>query len=121
MLLFKGTLPTTVTEYVNVPIGPNGRLFLDVQWKDATSSATITIETTGSPAQPEGTLVDGVPYTTAGQAWQWKNESGITITGPAASAAGSTKVHVSNLFTKRARLKIVTAAACIFEIHSETN
>jgi hypothetical protein len=114
MQLFKGTIPTATTKYIAVPVDPvTGRLFLDVQWKDAISSATITLETTGS-SQADADV------NAAGAAWQWKTEAGITITGPAAAAAGSTKVHTTALCCRRARLKIVTAAACDFEIYGES-
>lgn len=112
--LFKGPLTHPTTKYIAVPVAPGGRLFLDIQWKDATSSAAITLETTGTDAADAAVDV-------AGAAYQWKTESGVAITGPAGAAAGSTKVHVSNLVCRRARLKIVTAAACDFEIYSESN
>lgn len=114
MQLFKGTIPTATTRYFALPIDPvTGQLFLDVQWKDATSAAAITLETTGS-SQADADVA------AAGQAWQWKTEAGVTITGPAGSAAGSTKVHISSIFARRARLKIVTSAACDFEIYYDT-
>lgn len=111
-LRFKGQIPIS-TKYVAIPMSTGGRLFIDVQWKDATSSATITLETTGS-------AVEDAPIDTAGPAWVWKTEAGVTITGPAAAAAGSTKVHATGLCCRRARLKIVAAAASDLEIYSDS-
>lgn len=104
--LFKGAIATSTTAYIGVPIHGDA-IGLYIAWKDATSSATITLELTSVNATD-------APVTTAGT-WQWK-DSGLTITGPAASAAGSTLVNVENARQTRARLKIVTAAACDFEI-----
>ena len=104
--LFKGTIATSTTQYIGVPIHDNA-IGIHIAWKDATSSATITLEM--SSINPED-----APVTTAGT-WQWK-DSGQTITGPAASAAGSTLVNIENVRQLRARLKIVTAANCVFEI-----
>lgn len=109
---FKGTLANGATLYVPIPMERGGRLFIDVQWKDAVSSAAITLETTGSDAAD-------APVNVAGAAWQWKPEAGVAITGPAAAAASSTKVHTTALCCRRARLKIVAAANCDFEIYSD--
>jgi hypothetical protein len=87
---------------------------IDIAWRDATSIATITLETTLFDAYD-------APVDAAGAAYEWKNESSVTIAGPAAAAAGSTKVHVSNLSAPRTRLKIVAAADCDFEIYSHTD
>ena len=106
--LFKGTIANGATQYVGVPIH-DGKLGLHIGWKDATSSATITIEMTSFSA-------DDAPVATAGSAWVWK-DSGLSITGPAASAAGATLVNVENVRSLRARLKIVAAANCDFEIY----
>ena len=111
---FKGQIANAQTVYVPIPVTPGGRLYIDVQWTDATSNATITLETTGSSN-------DDAPVNVAGSAWQWKTEAGITITGPNATAAGSFKVHTTALCCRRARLKIVTAAICNFEIYSESD
>lgn len=110
---FKGQLVHPTTLYVPIPMSMGGRLFIDVQWKDAVSSAAVTLETTGSEAAD-------APVGAAGAAWQWKTEAGVAITGPAAAAAGSTKVHTAALACRRARLKIVTAANCDLEIYSES-
>ena len=111
-LRFKGQIPIS-TRYVAIPMSMGGRLFIDVQWKDAVSSATITLETTGS-------AVEDAPIDAAGPAWVWKTEAGVTIAGPAGTAAGSTKVHVATLCCRRARLKIVAAAASNMEIYSDS-
>lgn len=108
--LFKGTIANGATQYIGVPIRPDGTVGLHIGWKDATSSATITLELSSFDS-------DDAPITEAGSAWEWK-DSGLTITGPAASAAGSVLVNVENVRHRRARLKIVAAAACVFEVHA---
>jgi hypothetical protein len=106
--LFKGTLTHPVTQYVAVPVH-QGCIGVHIGWKDATSSATITLELSSYDAIE-------APYDVAGSAWEWR-DSGLTITGPAASAAGATVVNVDNVRQRRARLKIVTAATSVLEIH----
>ena len=106
--LFAGSLTHPATQYVGLPI--NGRaLGCTVGWLDATSSATITVELTDTPFE-EAAVTD------AGSAWEWI-DSGETITGPAASAAGGTLIQIENVNHSRARLKIVTAADCDFLIY----
>lgn len=106
--LFKGPVLSGVTKYVGVPTR-DGVVGLHIGWKDATSSATITLELSSFPATD-------APVDEAGAAWEWKG-SGETITGPAASAAGSVMVNFENVRQQRARLKIVAAANCDFEIY----
>lgn len=105
--LFKGTLTHPATQYVGVPVH-HGTIGAYIAWLDATSSATITLEVTSFGA-------DQAPVATAGT-YQWK-DSGVSITGPAASAAGAASLDVENVRQARARLKIVTAANCSFEIY----
>lgn len=105
--LFKGTVANGVTKYVGVPI-VKGTLGAHIAWLDATSSAAITLELSSFDG-------DEAPVEEAGSAWEWK-DSGVSITGPAASAAGSTLVNVENARQRRARLKIVAAANCSFDI-----
>lgn len=88
------------TSYVNVPV-VKGMIGLQVSWVDATSNAAITLELSSFPVEEAGR--DQV----AGYVW---GASGVTITGPAASAAGTALVNVENVRQSRARLKIVTAA-----------
>lgn len=111
--LFDGTIAAGETKYIPLPIredGGNRWIGAQVAWKDATSSATITLELTS------------YPHTTAvavGQAWEWK-DSGLTFSGPAASAAGSFLVNVENVRQKQARLKIVGAATTALEVRDGT-
>jgi hypothetical protein len=100
--LFEGTVANGQTVYIGVPIH-DGVIGLQVAWLDATASATVTLELTSWG-------VEDAPVSDAGSAWHWKG-SGETITGPAASAAGSTLIHLENVRQRRARLKIVGAAA----------
>jgi hypothetical protein len=105
--LFKGSVGNGATQYVPVPIH-DGCIGVQIAWLDATSSATITLELTSFDAYD-------APYDAAGAAYEWK-DSGVSITGPAASAAGSSLVNCENVRQLRARLKIVGAAASLFEI-----
>jgi glycerate kinase len=109
--LFKGTITHPSTTYVGVPIH-DGAVGVYIAWLDAVSSATITLEVTSFGN-------DQAPVATAGT-YQWK-DSGVSVTGPAASAAGSSLVDVENCRQKRARLKIVTAATCSLEIYDGVN
>ncbi len=104
--LFKGAQTSGTTQYVGVPIH-SGCIGLYVAWTDATSSATVTLEFTSLGA-------DDAPVATAGT-YQWK-DSGETITGPAASAAGSAMINLENVRQRRARLKLVAAANCSWNI-----
>jgi hypothetical protein len=93
------------TKYAEVPV-VNGTIGFQLAWMDAVSSATVTLELTSFPR---------IAATVAGAAWEWK-DSGLTITGPAATAAGSTLVNVENVRQRRARIKIVGAAASSFDL-----
>jgi hypothetical protein len=104
-ILFSGRVANTETKYVEVPVRA-GALGAHIAWLDAVSSATITLEFTA--------FLD-VAVSTGGAAYVWK-DSGVSITGPAASAAGSASVSIDNVRQPRARLKIVGAAACQFII-----
>jgi len=104
-ILFQGKVATSTTLYVPVPIH-NGTIGAHIGWLDAVSSATITLELSS--------FVSASP-TVAGSAWEWK-DSGVSLTGPAASAAGSILVNVENVRQRHARLKIVTAAVSFLDI-----
>ncbi|MGE5802940.1 MAG: hypothetical protein ACM358_11860 [Gemmatimonadota bacterium] len=104
-VLFSGRIPTSTTLYVPVPIR-DGKIGAQIGWPDAVSSATITLELGSTPAAA----------TAAGTAYQWTTESGVSITGPAAIAAGSVTVNVENVRQKQARFKIVTAAVTYLDI-----
>lgn len=106
--LFQGTVTNGATKYVPVPIF-NGAIGAHIAWRDATSSAAITLELGSFDS-------DEAPVETAGT-YQWVN-SGAAITGPSATAAGSVLVNIDNVRQKRARLKIVAAANCDFDIRS---
>ncbi len=88
------------TLYVPVPI-EKGCVGVQLAWSDATTSGTFTIEFTN--LGPNDAAYD------AAASYKWK-DSGLTITSPAASAAGSTLVFLENCRAKRARIKYVTAA-----------
>lgn len=104
---FEGAVANGSTIYVGVKVR-DGRLGGQIAWTDATSSATITLELTSFGAVDAP--VDGAA------SYKWK-DSGLTITGPSASAAGATLVNVDNVQQRRGRYKIVAAAASNFIIH----
>lgn len=114
--LFVGSVASGATLYVEVPVRgepDSAARYLGVQigWLDATSSATIALELSS---------FDGAAAVVAGAAWEWK-DSGLTITGPTAAAASSTILEVENVRQHRARLKIIAAAACNFDIRDGTS
>lgn len=95
-----GTVANGVTKYIELPVR-KGTVGVQISWLDGVSSATVTIELGSFP---------GVNVAVAGNAWEWA-PSGIAITGPAATAAGSAIVNIDNVRQSRARLKIVGIAA----------
>lgn len=107
-ILFSGRILSGATVYVPVPVR-NGTIGAFIGWPDAVSSATITLELASAPVGP----------TVAGTAAQW-SDSAITLTGPAASAAGSARIDVENCRQKQARIKIVTAAVTTIDIWDGT-
>jgi len=107
--LFTGTVASGATIYVTVPIR-EGRIGAFVGWLDATSSAAITLELTSIPGKAPGVAGAAVGVERLGE----------TYTGPAATAAGSLLINVDNVRQKFARIKIVAAAACAFQIYDGT-
>lgn len=94
------------TKYIEVPVRDDGSIGLQLAWMDATSSATVTLELTSYRR---------VAAAVVGNAWEWK-DSGLTFTGPVASAAGSLQINIENVRQLRARLKIVGAAASTLDL-----
>ena len=88
------------TTYIALPI-TKGTIGCHIAWTDATSNAALTVELTSFP---EDDVALG-----AAASYFWK-DSGISLTGPAASAAGSVEVNAENVRQSRARLKVVAAA-----------
>lgn len=78
-----------------------------IRWFDATSNATINLQTTNYPVGQ--VAFDSV---TAGE---WYQESTV-ITGPTGVAAGSFMLHISGNAARRNRLKVVVAANTQLEI-----
>ncbi len=103
-----GTVAAAATAYVAVPV-IKGMVGCHIAWIDATSSATITLELSSFPVEEATTNVAGT--------YQWK-DSGVVITGPAASATGGVLVNVENVRQSRARLKIVGAATTSLIIYN---
>lgn len=86
------------TKYVGIPVGDDTLIGLQIA-KVVAGAQTFTLEVTEFPA-------DQAPVEVAGT-YQWK-DSGETIADPAVGT--STIVHLGNIGTGRARLKIVDAA-----------
>lgn len=93
-------LAHSATVYIPVPI-ERGCIGLQLAWSDSTTSGTFSLELTDFG--PDDAAYD------AAASYKWVS-SGLTITSPAASAAGATMVLVENVRAKRARIKYVTAA-----------
>jgi hypothetical protein len=110
-ILFAGAVTNGVTKFVAVPVR-KGTIGVDLGWLDATSAATVTLELSSFPNAAAN-------VTAAGAAWEW-TPSGLTITGPVASAAGSVGINVENVRQQYARLKIVATANCSFDIRDGT-
>lgn len=104
-LLFRGNVANGETKYVRIPIH-DGKIGSYIGWKTSGSSAAVTLEMTSVP-------IEGVDE--AGAAWQWK-DSGLSFTGPAGAAIGALLINIDNVRQTDARLKIVGAAASVFEI-----
>lgn len=100
------TLDSGSTLYVELRV-EDGTIGGQIAWLDATSAATITLELTSYGRAD-------VAYDAAA-AHYWK-DSGVSITGPAASAAGSALLNVENVRQSRARLKIVTSADSVIQV-----
>jgi hypothetical protein len=102
-----GAAVAASTVYVEVPV-TDGTIGVQIAWLDAISAATITLELTnyGQLEAPAGE---------AGAAWEWE-DSGETITGPAASAAGSLVLNLENVRQRRARLKMVLTATSKIQV-----
>lgn len=107
-ILFSGAVANSAVLYVAIPVR-DGCIGAQLSWKDATSSGTVTLELTSGNAS----------LTTAGAAWEWK-DSGLTITGPIAAAAGSTVINIENVRQQRARLKFLAAAASNIDVWDGT-
>lgn len=110
--VFKGTVANAATQYVGLKIC-GGTIGAHIAWLDATSSATITLELSCFNN-------DDAAVGDAGSAWEWIG-SGVSITGPSGAAAGGSLLNVENVRQYRARLKIVAAANCSFEIYDGNN
>ena len=109
--IFKGPVPDTETQYVGVPIcHEDGSIGLHIAWLDGTSAADIALEISSYGA-------DEAPLDDDGEAWHWI-DSGVSITGPAGTAAAAEAVMLENVRMRRARLKIEATANCQFEIWS---
>ena len=105
-VLFDGTVANTETLYVRVPVHGDA-IGLHIGWRDAVSAANITLELSSSP---------DAPALAEGDAWEWV-DSGETISGPSATAAGAELLHLENVRQRLARLKIEATADCDLVIY----
>jgi hypothetical protein len=99
--IFRGTQATTTTVYYPLPVY-HGEIGFQFAWTDAISAGTVTLEYSNFDAIE-------APYDVAGAAYEWKDSAEV-IAGPAATAAGSTIVTLTNKHVLRARIKFVTTA-----------
>jgi hypothetical protein len=99
----------TATHYFEIGGADDGITSCQIMWDDATSAATITLETTNLG-------VSEVAYDSL-LANKWSVEP-VVITGPVASAAGSFMCHIGNNGAKRNRLKVVVTANTNLDIVS---
>lgn len=106
--LFNGAVANTATQYVGLPVH-DGALSVQVSWLDATTAATLTLQTTEyGPNDAPLSNTDG---------WKWlETGEDLSALQPAGSAAGGFNIRLDNLHSKRARLKIVATADCQFQI-----
>lgn len=103
----KMTVLSGATDFFMWTPSASGTHSLQISWADATSSAALTLESSNyGKSEISGTLARA---TNPGLA-MWALESGVSITGPAASAANSVMVHLSQSGAKSYRVKIVAAA-----------
>ena len=103
--LFYGKLANGEVKYLAIPIHDH-TIGLHIAWLDAVSSAAIVLEMAGNA---------DVSASTAGTAAQWK-DSGVTVTGPTATAIDSALLNIDNVRQAQARLKITAAAVCYLDI-----
>lgn len=95
------------THYIEIPV-LEGSMGIHIRWADATSSAAITLESTNEPQAKVAAT-----STTAGD---WCTESGVSITGPTAAAAGASMTHIGNVGSERLRLKVIAAAVTKLQV-----
>lgn len=107
--LFSGLVANATTQFVGIPIGDGDLVSITIRWPDATSSATIVFQVTDFDS------IDA-PVDQATSANRWKAMTGVTITGPAASAAGAFEVNIPDIGARRGRLSIAAAADSTFLI-----
>lgn len=107
--LFDGTVLNGATKYVGIPVSAGSLVGIQIARLSGAGADTITLELSEFPP-------DKAPVETAGT-YQWK-DSGETIATPAAGA--STLVHLGNIGTSRARLKIVAAADARYIVHARS-
>lgn len=102
-----GQLANPSTTYFEIGGMNDGITAVMIRWTDATSAATITLETTNlNPTDaPIGDAAGSI----------WCPEP-VVITGPVGAAAGCFMLHLGNNAAKRNRLKVVTTAVTQLEI-----
>lgn len=110
-----GRLTTTngvgggAVHYFEIGGADDGITSCQISWNDATSSATIILETTN--------LGTSDAATDSTSAEEWSVEP-VVITGPTATAAGSFMCHIGNNGARRNRLKVTVAANTNIKITS---
>lgn len=82
------SVASSATLYRRVRVAEGRLVGLHLQWNDGTTNGTFKVYTSGHPDPTEPATSGSV------DASMWKEETGLSITGPAASAAGCDVVHV---------------------------
>jgi hypothetical protein len=95
------------TYYFEVGGMNDGISAVQIRWTDATSAATVTLETTNLSVSEAAFDV------AAGSLWSTEP---VVITGPVGAAAGTFMIHLGNNGAKRNRLKWVVTATTSMEI-----
>lgn len=99
----------TAVHYFEVQSGDDLVTSIQISWADATASAAIVLQGTNFDSNEADIL--------AADTFYWVTVP-VTITGPVASALGSTLVDVSNLGLKRLRVKVTAAANTTFYLRT---
>ena len=104
---FEGVIANTGVQYVGLPSSNGEHLAIQIVYRDATTDVTVELETTNKPQSKAA--VDS----TAAQ--DWADES-TTINTPTTGAADTKMTHLSQVASKRSRLKITANADSDIEV-----
>lgn len=112
-VLPRQTIANTAVVYAPIPTGYDDLISIHIAWFDATSAATIVLQTSNYDAKDAPLDAD---ETAGGSEHLWATESGVSVVGPSAAAAGCSMLHLGNYGAFRSRLKITATADCDMEV-----